>query len=226
VRQLADESGDVTLARRYEPYGDALESAGTGTTSYGFAAENFDVVTGLIYLRARFMMPGLGRFLTRDTFPGFYTRPASLNPFTYAENNAVNFTDPSGRFLDTLLDIAFVTYDIYLLGEHWAQGCDLTADWIALGLDVAGLVTPGVTGLGMVSKIDNVYDVARIANHFDNVGDAAHFVGTVQNVEVATTALRVDNVVDSARGSHVVDLFGFRGAGRSGEHFIDTDPLI
>jgi len=190
MRQLADESGDIVLAQSYEPFGDLLTSAGTATTTYGFAAENFDLVTGLIYLRARMMMSSLGRFLTRDTFPGFYNRPASLNPFTYAENNAVNFTDPSGRFLDTLLDIAFVTYDIYLLGEHWAQGCDLTADWIALGLDVAGLVIPGVTGLGMVSKVDDVYDIVRISNHFDNVGDAAHFVGAVQNVEVATTVLR------------------------------------
>ncbi len=39
VRQLADDNGDVTLARRYEPYGDVLESAGTGETSYDFTGE-------------------------------------------------------------------------------------------------------------------------------------------------------------------------------------------
>jgi hypothetical protein len=39
VRQLVDANGEVLLAQSYEPYGAVLESAGEGTSSYGFAAE-------------------------------------------------------------------------------------------------------------------------------------------------------------------------------------------
>jgi RHS repeat-associated protein len=53
VRQLVDANGEVLLAQSYEPYGAVLESAGEGTSSYGFAAEMRDP-TGLIYLRARY----------------------------------------------------------------------------------------------------------------------------------------------------------------------------
>ena len=37
-----------------------------------------------------------GRFLTKDTWQGDYTRPLSLNRWNYTESNPVNYTDPSG----------------------------------------------------------------------------------------------------------------------------------
>src|SRR3990172_4858042 len=39
VRQLANASGSVTLARSYEPYGSVLSSAGSGTTIFAFTGE-------------------------------------------------------------------------------------------------------------------------------------------------------------------------------------------
>ena len=53
VRQLADASGSITLAKGYEPYGERLGSAGSGGTMYGYAGEQTDA-SGLVYLRARF----------------------------------------------------------------------------------------------------------------------------------------------------------------------------
>ncbi|MBI5876718.1 MAG: hypothetical protein HZB53_03630 [Chloroflexi bacterium] len=52
MRQLADGTGAVTLARRYDPFGDALSSAGSGASVYGFAGEQTDA-TRLGYFRAR-----------------------------------------------------------------------------------------------------------------------------------------------------------------------------
>jgi hypothetical protein len=54
MRQLVDANGSVTLAKDYEPYGEALTSAGSGATSYGYSGEMTDA-TGLIYLRARYL---------------------------------------------------------------------------------------------------------------------------------------------------------------------------
>ena len=42
VRQLADASGTVTLAKSYEPFGSTLNSAGAGTTAFQFAGEPRD----------------------------------------------------------------------------------------------------------------------------------------------------------------------------------------
>ncbi len=39
VRQLADSSGSVKLAKSYEPYGEQLSSSGTASTNYGFTGE-------------------------------------------------------------------------------------------------------------------------------------------------------------------------------------------
>jgi hypothetical protein len=50
----------------------------------------------LVYLRARMYAPGMGRFLSRDTWGGTYKRPLSLNRWSYVDGNPVRFSDPSG----------------------------------------------------------------------------------------------------------------------------------
>jgi YD repeat-containing protein len=42
VRQLADQTGTITLARNYDPYGNVVASAGNDTTAYGFTNEQQD----------------------------------------------------------------------------------------------------------------------------------------------------------------------------------------
>jgi len=56
--------------------------------------------SGLVYLRARYMNPSLGVFLSKDPFAGWTQRVMSRNGYTYAEGNPVNFTDPSGEFIN------------------------------------------------------------------------------------------------------------------------------
>ena len=53
--------------------------------------------TELLYLRARHYAPGMGRFLTRDTWAGNYNRPLSLNHWVYGYDNPVKYTDPTGH---------------------------------------------------------------------------------------------------------------------------------
>ena len=79
VRQLTDASGAITLAKSYQPYGETLASAGSGTSPFAFTGEQVDA-SGLTYLRARYYSSGDGRFLTRDTWMGEYNRPSSPLP--------------------------------------------------------------------------------------------------------------------------------------------------
>ncbi len=96
VRQIVDANGNVTLAESYEPYGSVLTSTGPASSIFGYAGEQADT-TGLIYLRARYMNPRLGIFLTEDTVPGNSSLPRSLHIYAYAWNNPVNLLDPSGK---------------------------------------------------------------------------------------------------------------------------------
>ena len=95
VRQLTDTAGDVTLAKSYQPFGNVMQSAGTGSSSYGFTNEWIDG-NGLIYLRARYYEPGIGRFISKDEFPGDKTNPLSYNAYLYGQDNPIIYTDPSG----------------------------------------------------------------------------------------------------------------------------------
>jgi RHS repeat-associated protein len=97
VRQLANASGAVTLARSYEPFGNTLSSMGSGTTNYNFAGEWRDSYIKLLYLRARWYSGDTGRFTTRDVWARSYRRPMSFNAWLYTYANPINLTDPSGQ---------------------------------------------------------------------------------------------------------------------------------
>ena len=87
----------MTYAANYTPYGIPFETYGAGS-ALGFAGEYTDA-TDLIYLRARFMDPLTGSFLTRDPVWGAKGSSMTYNPYMYAAGNPVNFTDPSGQFV-------------------------------------------------------------------------------------------------------------------------------
>ena len=89
VRQLTDAGGAVSLARGYDPFGNANWSAGAVQTPYGYTSEQTDV-NGLVYLRARYYAPTVGRFVSKDTWPGDYFQPLSLNSWNYIEGNPIN----------------------------------------------------------------------------------------------------------------------------------------
>ena len=95
VRQLADGNGAVVLAQSYQPYGQVLSSEGAGSSAYGYTGEWTDD-TGLVFLRARYLDTGVGRFLTRDPWGGDLERPITLQPYHYVGQNPINRVDPSG----------------------------------------------------------------------------------------------------------------------------------
>jgi RHS repeat-associated protein len=94
---LVDATGDVKLARAYQPYGGTLSEAGTGSTIFQFAGEQQDH-TGLLFLRARYYSAVQGRFLNRDVWQGDPERPSSYNGWEYGRSNPVRYTDPTGKY--------------------------------------------------------------------------------------------------------------------------------
>ena len=56
------------------------------------------VVKKLYYLRARYMNPGTGTFISMDSYQGDLYEPVTLHKYLYANANPVKYSDPSGMF--------------------------------------------------------------------------------------------------------------------------------
>jgi RHS repeat-associated protein len=64
----------------------------------GYTGEWWDESLEMAYLRARWYDAQVGRFARRDPFPGLPTQPQTQNPYPYAANSPVIYTDSSGEF--------------------------------------------------------------------------------------------------------------------------------
>jgi RHS repeat-associated protein len=106
---------DGTLANRteYEPFGTLVP--GTGAVSgLGFKGREHDPPTGLVYMRARWYDPELGRFISEDPIG----LSGGINPYAFAGNDPVNFADPSG--LDKCKEGAGPGWtDVYIEDSGW-----------------------------------------------------------------------------------------------------------
>jgi RHS repeat-associated protein len=69
---------------------------GDGSNPYQFTGEAWDAEVELLYLRARYYQPEVGRFVTKDPWAGDVWRPGTLNRYVYVRSNPVNVADPSG----------------------------------------------------------------------------------------------------------------------------------
>lgn len=98
TRAITDNVGLVTDRYTYDAFGGLLNQTGTFGNSFGFAGEQRDSATGLDYLRARYYDSSLGRFISKDAFPGYLDDPMSQHDYQYAHANPVSNTDPSGYF--------------------------------------------------------------------------------------------------------------------------------
>jgi len=94
VRAELSDAGAVLSSFRYTAYGKTVTKPVTPTL-LGYAAE-LSEASGLLYLRARWYDPAVGRFVTRDPLDGDSVYPLSLNVFAYARANPIRFVDPRG----------------------------------------------------------------------------------------------------------------------------------
>lgn len=92
TRLLTKPNGEKEAAYTYNPYG-SLKTSTTGgaTTPLRYDAQYTNTDSGLIYLRARTYDPQTAQFLTIDP-----ALEATGEPYSYAQDNPLNTTDPSG----------------------------------------------------------------------------------------------------------------------------------
>jgi RHS repeat-associated protein len=91
VVATSNQAGAIAGAQLFDAWGNKTASSGT-VNQYGFTGREPDA-TGLVYYRARYYDPSIGRFISRD--------PAGMvdgvNRYAYVGNSPTNFVDPSGE---------------------------------------------------------------------------------------------------------------------------------
>ena len=95
VTALTDAAGATVGRVRYSAFG-VPQSSGAAENAVSFTGHQFDAATGLVYARARYYDPTLGRFLSQDPEP-------AVNPYAYALDAPLDLTDLTG--LTTTEDI-------------------------------------------------------------------------------------------------------------------------
>ncbi|HEU0049702.1 MAG TPA: RHS repeat-associated core domain-containing protein, partial [Nitrososphaera sp.] len=95
---LTDAGGAITDAYDYDAFGNLIYRIGTTSNDYLYTGEQFDANLGFYYLRARYLNPESGRFVSADSFEGNTYDPISLHKYLYADADPANQIDPSGHF--------------------------------------------------------------------------------------------------------------------------------
>lgn len=107
-----------------------------------------DAATGLYYYGARYYDSSLGRLITRD--PAKYSPgdPQNAHPYSYAKNNPLRFTDPTGACI-CFYDIAeFAASAILALLGYEFDAPGLTTPRALVGAKYAQLIEDVAVDLG------------------------------------------------------------------------------
>ncbi|MGH3678992.1 MAG: toxin TcdB middle/N-terminal domain-containing protein, partial [Natronosporangium sp.] len=152
VVAVRDANGGVR-AVHYTAYGQPLPGTADDVGDLLFAGRRLDRETGLYYLRMRYYDPVLGRFISPDPLAvvdagSARIRPLALNPYVYALDNPLRFTDVNGlwTFWEGFLTILIVAAVVVATAVTFGA-----AGVIALGI---GAVVGGVIGGATTGSVD------------------------------------------------------------------------
>lgn len=135
--------GSILATQSYSAFGTILSQTGSSNNAQKYTGREIDSETGFYYYRARYYDPVRGNFISEDP-KGF---GAGVNFYAYAENNPVNFNDPSGLCgLATPLCVAAAE----ALTPEAAIAASLQAARLGeYGIQAYNTLRPAIQGLGL-----------------------------------------------------------------------------
>jgi RHS repeat-associated protein len=162
-----DHKGRVLWYEHSQPYGkgmgrkntdgegfkdNAIEEASSRT---GYTGHTVDNTADLVYMKARYYDPVIGRFYSNDPV-GFSTmKPETFNRYTYANGNPYKYSDPDGKDVleayrnpGTALSTAAMIMSFAVADSVTPDPSDVVAGPKALGYSVL-IGTATVTGYGL-----------------------------------------------------------------------------
>lgn len=94
---LVNDAGTVVNTYEYTPWGEIRSEAEIVDNPIKYAGEYYDDELDMIYLRARYYNPQIGRFTSLDIEEGEIASPLDMNRYVYCRNNPIKYIDPSGE---------------------------------------------------------------------------------------------------------------------------------
>ena len=99
ITHAVDMNGSIRNEYDYDTFGTRtnVKTANSGSNQhFGYTGEMSDPESGLLYLRARYYDPSIGRFISADPYLGRMAEPVTQNRYIYVHNNPLLFVDPEG----------------------------------------------------------------------------------------------------------------------------------
>jgi RHS repeat-associated protein len=90
-------TGTLVQNYSYDPFGALTSDIDPNNLAFAYNAEEYNPVTALHYLRARYYSSGTASFITQDTELGHVGSLNSQSRYLFAESDPINNTDPSGH---------------------------------------------------------------------------------------------------------------------------------
>ena len=178
---MTDAAGNMVNKYAYDEFGNLLNAVETVPNPFTFVGRYgvMDDDSGLLYMRARYYDPEVGRFINKDPirFAG-----GDPNLYCYVQNNPINRVDPLGlRTVAARLNFTFIVAD-FTIGIVWDDkgnvGIQITP---AMGLSISAGVTGGftVTDAPCIDKLNGMGTVAGAAANIPYGGPLQFEVGHV-----------------------------------------------
>jgi RHS repeat-associated protein len=160
TRLVTSSTGTSQATYTYDPYGGLASSTGSITNPFRFCGQYQDAESGLYYLRARYLDPSTGQFISTDPRVS-----ETRSPYAYVAGNPLNQIDPLGLdFWGNLQNtvIGGVNAAHKWSTDHAAQ-LEATANFYDNVSTMAGFVeagcavgAAGATALGFTAPADAV----------------------------------------------------------------------
>jgi len=207
----ANSGGTLYSELRYKAWGESRYTNGSTPTSYHFTGQREESTIGLYYYGARWYDAYLGRWTQPDSIIPQPGDPQSLNRYTYAKNNPVSYTDPSGHTpwfiaaaVGTALDVGFDWVIARATGSQFDLGRSLSVN-ASVNLATAGLG-------GKLTKLGKLAGLAKAA-----VSVGADVVASTA-YDVAVEGQPVGESLVSNAGASIVGQIAGTAAGKATRH--------
>jgi RHS repeat-associated protein len=158
VRILTDTTGAITDRYDYDAFGNIISQTGSTPNVYLYSGEQSDPNLGFYYLRARYLNPDSGRFLSLDPLNGMLFDPRSLHKYAYGSDDPVSRIDPSGKlsYVEALAVVSIASglaaAELSYLRVGNVQKAILAGSYVAGGVFVSGAVAYVIAAAALPSQ--------------------------------------------------------------------------
>lgn len=133
---MSDSSATIIATYSYDEYGSSTRSEEADNNPYAFVGQLgiMSEISGLLFMRARFYDPSIGRFLSWDPVQGSPREPTSLHNYIYVNNDPVNLVDPTGLVPASQFALHATETEVDLILMGLAESGSVIAEGLSFGL--------------------------------------------------------------------------------------------